>query len=73
MAYTEKKFETHIESSMLLAGWKNQRDSAYDKQRCVLSEVLLKFLTDSQELTMNKLYMQYAEQTAEKLVQRIDA
>ena len=68
---TEKKFEDHIEQSLNSSGYRSHSPLLYDKKLCLIPNVILDFIQQSQTKTYEKLTLQYGTQTESKLLNRI--
>jgi len=70
---TEKKFEDHIEQSLNSSGYQSVSPLLYDKDLCLIPNVLSEFIQTSQPKTFEKLSLQYGDQTESKLIKRISS
>ena len=70
---TEKKFEEHIEKSLIQSGYDSIDPTLYDKSLCLISTKLLDFIKSTQEKTYQKLEQQYGTETDTKLLKRVSS
>ena len=70
---TEKKFEEHIEKSLIQSGYDSIDSTLYEKSLCLISTKLLDFIKSTQEKTYQKLEQQYGTETDTKLLKRVSS
>ncbi len=70
---TEKKFEEHIEKSLIQSGYDSIDSTLYKKSLCLISTKLLDFIKSTQEKTYQKLEQQYGTETDTKLLKRVSS
>ena len=70
---TEKKFEEHIEKSLIQSGYDSIDSTLYKKSLCLISTKLLDFIKTTQEKTYQKLEQQYGTETDTKLLKRVSS
>ena len=70
---TEKKFEDHIEKSLIQSGYDSIDSTLYKKSLCLISTKLLDFIKSTQEKTYQKLEQQYGTETDTKLLKRVSS
>ena len=72
--FTEQRFEEWIEASLLKAGYleafvhNEANESRYDRELCLVPDVLIAFIRSTQEDTYQKLYAQFGASTDAQLL-----
>ncbi|MBI9045158.1 MAG: type I restriction endonuclease subunit R [Anaerolineaceae bacterium] len=69
--YKEEDFESHIEDHLFGSGYHKRLAEDYDKDLCLIPEEVMAFIQASQLKEFEKLTLQYGEDTAAKLCQRL--
>jgi type I restriction enzyme R subunit len=72
MNFTEKHLEDHIEENLCKAGFHSLPHTEYDKTLCLVSDVLISFIKETQEKEYQKLETQYGPDTDKKLLARLN-
>lgn len=72
MNYTEKRFEEHVQDTMIQQGWKPLLFTEYDRSLCQITGELLTFIRESQKIEFDKLTIQYGDDIEKKLSKRIN-
>ena len=70
---TEKKFEDHIESFLNSIKYKSLHFSDYDRKLCLIPNVLIDFIKETQSDSWEELERKYGEDTESKILQRISS
>ena len=69
--YTEENFEDHIKVHLNQSGYRSLQSSDYDKSLCLIPDVTLKFIQDTQLKEYQKLERQDDGNTQDKLLYRV--
>ena len=69
--YLEQDFETHIEQHLLNSGYHKRLPSEYNKEQCLISEEVIKFIQTSQPKEYEKLQTHLGADTDSKLLYRL--
>ena len=69
--YTEQKFEDHIEQELNQSGYQSLLSTDYDASRCLIKPEVIQFIQTTQQKELDKLSLQYGNQTHDKLIHRI--
>ena len=69
--YTEQKFEDHIEQELNQSGYQSLLSTDYDKSLCLIKQEVIDFIQSTQQQELDKLSLQYGNQTQDKLIHRI--
>lgn len=70
---TENAFEAYIEKQLVaLHGYRQRKNSEYDRAKCVDTDLLMEFVTISQPKAWEKMQTQYGDDARAKLIARVD-
>tara|TARA_A200000113_G_scaffold146512_1_gene131806 strand:- start:376 stop:3297 length:2922 start_codon:yes stop_codon:yes gene_type:complete len=73
MTYTEENFEDHIEKSLNKINYISHSNKDYNKSLCLLPNILLEFIQNSQSKAFQKLQTNYNSETEKNILERISS